>query len=82
MSLMIISVDDKTDHNGTVISGSSDDDIQGRAIARSGDKVSCPQFYPGGKPHGINKIITTHNIFTVSGYRLLSMDPRRSASAS
>lgn len=67
MSLMIITVGDKTDHGGVVISGSPDHDIRGRAIARLGDKVACPQFYPGGKPHGINKIITAHNTFTVNG---------------
>lgn len=67
MSLIIITVGDKTDHGGTVISGSPDHDIRGRAIARLGDKVACPQFYPGGKPHGINKIITAHNTLTVNG---------------
>jgi len=67
MSLKIITVGDKTDHGGVVISGSPDHYIQGRAIARLGDKVACPQFNPGGKPHGINKIITAHNILTVNG---------------
>jgi uncharacterized Zn-binding protein involved in type VI secretion len=67
MSLKIITVGDKTDHGGTVISGSPDHDIRGKAIARLGDKVSCPQVYPGGKPHGVNKIITAHNTLTVNG---------------
>jgi uncharacterized Zn-binding protein involved in type VI secretion len=48
MSLKIITVGDKTDHGGTVISGSSTHDIHGQAIARLGDKVDCPQSYPGG----------------------------------
>lgn len=48
MALKIITVGDKTDHGGTVISGSPDHDIGGRAIARLGDPVSCPQSYPGG----------------------------------
>jgi uncharacterized Zn-binding protein involved in type VI secretion len=67
MSLKIITVGDKTDHGGTVISGSPAHDIRGHAIARLGDQVDCPQSYPGGKPHGINKIITGHSTFTVNG---------------
>lgn len=67
MSLKIIMVGDKTDHGGTVISGSPDHDIRGRAIARLGDKVDCPLPYPGGKPHGVNKIITAHDTLTVNG---------------
>ena len=67
MSMKIITVGDKTDHGGIVISGSSDHNIRGKAIARMGDKVACPQFYPGGKPHGINKIISTHNTLKVNG---------------
>ena len=67
MPKVIITVGDKTDHGGTVISGSPSHDIRGRAIARLGDKVDCPQFYPGGKPHGVNKIITAHDTSTVNG---------------
>ena len=67
MSLKIITVGDKTDHGGSVISGSPGHDIRGKAIARLGDKVDCPQFYPGGKPHGINKIITAHTKLTIDG---------------
>jgi len=67
MSLKIITVGDKTDHGGKVISGSANHDIRGKAIARLGDKVDCPLLYPGGKPHGINKIITSHNTLTVDG---------------
>lgn len=46
MSLKIITVGDKTDHGGTVISGSPKHDIRGKAIARLGDKVDCPLPYP------------------------------------
>lgn len=67
MSMQIIVVGDSTDHGGKVISGSPTRDIDGKAIARRGDQVSCPQLYPGGKPHGINKIITGHNAVTVDG---------------
>jgi uncharacterized Zn-binding protein involved in type VI secretion len=67
MPLKIITVGDKTDHGGTVISGSPDHDVRGRAIARLGDKVDCPLFYTGGKPHGVNKITTASSSFTVNG---------------
>jgi uncharacterized Zn-binding protein involved in type VI secretion len=67
MSFKIITVGDSTDHGGKVISGSPTHDIGGKAIARLGDKVSCPQLYPGGRPHGINKIINAHSSFTVGG---------------
>jgi uncharacterized Zn-binding protein involved in type VI secretion len=26
-----------------------------------------PQFYPGGKPHGVNKIVTAHQTSTADG---------------
>ena len=67
MTLKIITVGDKTDHGGTVISGSPSHDIQGRAIARIGDQVDCPQSHLGGKPHGVNKITTGHGSLTVNG---------------
>jgi uncharacterized Zn-binding protein involved in type VI secretion len=41
MSLKIITVGDKTDHDGTVISGSPTHEIRGRAVARLGDQVDC-----------------------------------------
>lgn len=65
MSLKIITVGDSTDHGGKVISGSPNREIGGKAIARLNDQVSCPQFYPGGAPHGVNKIITAHDTVTV-----------------
>lgn len=65
MSLKIIVVGDSTEHGGKVISGSPLHDVDGKPIARLGDKVDCPQHYPGGKPHGINKIITAHPTLSV-----------------
>ena len=67
MSLKIIVVGDATDHGGKVISGSSLHTIAGIPIARLGDEVDCPLHYPGGKPHGVNKIITAHATMTVGG---------------
>ncbi|MEO7055527.1 MAG: PAAR domain-containing protein [Caldimonas sp.] len=43
MSRPFILVGDKTDHGGTVIQGSTVSDVGGIAIARVGDKVTCPQ---------------------------------------
>jgi uncharacterized Zn-binding protein involved in type VI secretion len=67
MPLKIIVIGDSTDHGGKVISGSPLHDVDGKPIARLGDLVECPQFYPGGKPHGVNKIITAHATFSVGG---------------
>jgi len=63
----IITVGDPTDHGGTVISGSPLHTIRGRLIARVGDQVLCPLLHPGGKPHGINKIISGSEIVTIDG---------------
>jgi uncharacterized Zn-binding protein involved in type VI secretion len=67
MSNKIIVVGDSTDHGGKVISGSSLHTIDGVSIARLGDEVDCPQHYPSGKPHGVNKIITSHPRVKVGG---------------
>jgi uncharacterized Zn-binding protein involved in type VI secretion len=39
----VICVGDKTDHGGVVVEGSLFDTIDGRAVARVGDKVTCPK---------------------------------------
>jgi uncharacterized Zn-binding protein involved in type VI secretion len=65
--LKIVILCDDTDRGVKIISGSSMHDVGGAAIARLGDTVSCPQFYPGGKPHGIDKIVTAHKAVTVVG---------------
>ena len=67
MSLKIIVVEDSTDHGGKVISGSPLHDVDGKPIARLGDQVDCPQLYPNGMPHGVNKIITAHPTLSVGG---------------
>ncbi|SFV09429.1 PAAR domain-containing protein [Pseudoduganella namucuonensis] len=76
MPLKIITVGDSTDHGGKVVSGSPTHDIAGRAIARLGDEVACPQFYPGGRPHGVNKIITAHATLTAGGIPVAVHDCR------
>ena len=47
MSKPFIVVGDKTDHGGVVIAGSPVTDAGGKAIARIGDKVSCPKHGHG-----------------------------------
>jgi uncharacterized Zn-binding protein involved in type VI secretion len=49
----IIVVGDKTDHGGTVITGTNRKTIHGHAVACEGDKVECP------KCKGVFSIITT-----------------------
>ena len=48
MSRPFIVIGDKTDHGGVVIQGSAASDAAGKAIARVGDKVTCPQRGHGG----------------------------------
>jgi uncharacterized Zn-binding protein involved in type VI secretion len=47
MSRPFIVIGDKTDHGGEVIEGSPVTDAAGKAIARVGDKVSCPKHGHG-----------------------------------
>lgn len=39
---------DSTNHGGKIIEGSPQSDIDGKPIARVGDKVTCPQKGHGG----------------------------------
>jgi uncharacterized Zn-binding protein involved in type VI secretion len=70
MALKIIVVGDRTSHGGTVISGSETHTIGGKRMARLFDLVDCPEHYPDGRPHGINKIIEAHPTFTIGGQRV------------
>ena len=63
----MIVVGDTTTHGGTVISGSPTQQIEGKPVARLGDLVNCPLVYPGGRPHGVNKIIEGESGCTVDG---------------
>lgn len=67
MSADIITVGDTTTHGGVVISGSPTCKIRGRPIARLGDLVRCPQNYPDGRPHGINRIVQVAGRYKVGG---------------
>lgn len=37
------------------------------AYGEAGRVAPGPLFYPGGKPHGINKIVTAHATLTAGG---------------
>ena len=39
----LITIGDRTSHGGTVLEGSPFSDTGGKAVARVGDKVSCPK---------------------------------------
>jgi uncharacterized Zn-binding protein involved in type VI secretion len=68
MTSRIIVVGDSGSHAGArVVTGSPNEFIDGRAIARKGDLVDCPGKYPGGKPHGVNPITSGLDSFTVDG---------------
>ena len=43
MAGAMIRLGDKTSHGGTVLEASQESDSGGKAIARMGDKVSCPR---------------------------------------
>ncbi len=62
MGRKIIVVGDPTDHGGQVISGSPTQQINGKAIARLGDQVDCPQ-----KGHGVNAIVEGDASMLING---------------
>ncbi|MGU7780922.1 PAAR domain-containing protein [Burkholderia sp. PU8-34] len=70
MALKIIVIGDGTSHGGRVITGSNTHMIGDKGIARLFDLVDCPQKYPDGRPHGINKIVEAHPTFTIGGERV------------
>ncbi|MEJ8824244.1 PAAR domain-containing protein [Variovorax humicola] len=72
----IILVGDRTSHDGVVITGSEIDVIDGRPIARLGDLVDCPVRYPGGVPHGINRIIEA-DVTTMLNGRPIALEGHR-----
>ena len=57
MSRPVIVVGDRTSHGGVVLTGSPFSDVDGKGIARIGDKVTCPQ-----KGHGSVTTIVTGDI--------------------
>lgn len=70
MSLQVVVVGDRTSHGGEVITGSKIHTIDGKPIARLNDLVDCPEKYPDGSPHGVNKILEAHSTVTIGGERI------------
>ena len=62
MGLPLIVLGDKTSHGGTVIEGSMTTTIDGKPVARVGDKVSCP--IPG---HGTCVIVSGDMTWIIDG---------------
>jgi uncharacterized Zn-binding protein involved in type VI secretion len=62
MSRIIIVLGDPTSHGGKVISGSPSQKINGKPIARLGDKVQCPI-----KGHGVNAIVEGDSSYLING---------------
>lgn len=60
MSRPVIVVGDRTSHGGVVITGAPFSDVDGKAIARIGDKVTCPQ-----KGHGSVTTIVTGDLTAI-----------------
>lgn len=65
MSRPLIVVGDKTSHGGVVLEGASTTAVEGKAIARVGDKVSCPLC--GHGQHGITEIVTGDPTLIIDG---------------
>lgn len=57
-----ILVGDETDHGGVVITGAPSTEVNGRCIARVGDKVTCPK-----KGHGDNQIVEGDPMMIIDG---------------
>jgi uncharacterized Zn-binding protein involved in type VI secretion len=76
-----IRLDDATDHGGKVVSASSTAVIRGRAVARLGDRLTCPlhpQIEPNLIVQGDHRItdhgvpIARHGHMGTCGCRLIS----------
>lgn len=62
MGLPLIVLGDKTSHGGAVLEGSMETTIDGKPVARVGDKVSCP--IPG---HGTCPIVSGDPTWIIDG---------------
>jgi len=55
-----VRISDANDHGGKVLTGSTTMKLEGRGVARVGDRVSCPK-------HGANVIVEGSGIFRDGG---------------
>src|SRR5690606_27830726 len=73
-----IVVGDKTTHGGVVVTGSPFTDIDGKPVARVGDKVACPKCGPTSIVSGDptieidGAIVARHNDATACGSTLIA----------
>ncbi|MDF0606855.1 PAAR domain-containing protein [Neisseriaceae bacterium TC5R-5] len=67
MTRKMIVVGDRTSHGGVVVTGSALCQVAGKAVARLGDWVECPELYPDQRPHGRNQIIEGDNNYLLDG---------------
>jgi uncharacterized Zn-binding protein involved in type VI secretion len=56
----LITLGDKTSHGGTVVEASALSDTGGKAIARMGDKTTCPK-------HGSSPIVSGDSTLIIDG---------------
>lgn len=67
MSRPFIVVGDRTSHGGVVISGSESTEVDGKPVARVGDRVTCPK-----KGHGSVTTIVTGDVTAIIDGRPLA----------
>lgn len=73
MSKGLVRLGDRTSHGGEVITATSAIVIEGKAVARVGDLVRCPQV-----GHGVNPIIEGSPVW-ISGGKAVAVDGCRTA---
>ena len=82
MSKPFIVVGDKIDHGGAVVSSTATTDIDGKRVARIGDKVTCSQHgdtvIAAGDPTVIidGQPVARHGDKTACGATLIAGQPR------
>ncbi|SQI33877.1 Uncharacterized conserved protein [Leminorella richardii] len=73
MSNGLIRLGDRTSHGGEVITATSTIIIDGKAVARVGDLVSCPR-----EGHGVNSIVEGSPVWMTGG-KFVAVDGCRAA---
>jgi uncharacterized Zn-binding protein involved in type VI secretion len=72
-----LTLGDRSDHGGTIITGDARMTVNGKPVVRVGDLHACPQYW-GDTPHSITKIIaigcTTNRPFIFSKVLALQGD--------
>lgn len=74
MGRAFIVVGDKLDHGGSVISGASQTDINGKAVARKGDSAVCSS-------HGPTTIVSGDSTVLIDGQAVARQGDRTACGA-